>query len=196
MAVEKQELICDEISDEIISIAERMAVREGAHNVNVKKIITEMGVTNRVFYNRFHNSDEVLWIVYENAMKKMRSSFNADAALSSRENIYDFCMKAGVKVLNETYDIKMKFSRYMFEHDSLSQENKNWWLAEIRKIVNYAKENDLIDNVDTDMLCYTVWGLCRGYTVDAISKKLSKEDAVKYFEFGFGYFLKGLLKKD
>lgn len=191
MADRKRELICDEISDRIVEVAKRLALKEGAHNVNVKKIITEMGVTNRVFYNRFRNSDEVLRIVYENAIVKMRSSF--DPSIESRENIFDFCMNAAVKVLVNTYNIKMQFSRYVFEHDSLTESNKEWWLNEIGKVVEFAKKHGILGDIDTATLCRSVWGLCRGYTVDAISRRLSKEDAVKYFKFGFGCFLKGLI---
>ena len=61
-------LIRDEISEKIIGIAADLAREEGAHRVNVRKIITRLGVTNRVFYNRFKNCDEVLRIVYSRAV--------------------------------------------------------------------------------------------------------------------------------
>ncbi|MGN0579627.1 MAG: TetR/AcrR family transcriptional regulator [Ruminococcus sp.] len=193
MAEFKQELICDDISEEIISITERLAMTEGAHNVNVKKIISDMGVTNRVFYNRFHNSDEVLRIVYENAVEKMHSTI--DLNIVSKENLLGYCMDAAEKVLTDTYDIKMQFSRYMFEHDSITESNKKWWMKEIRKNVEYAKSMDMIrDNIDIDTLCYSVWCFCRAFSVDAVSRKLPKEEAVKVFRFSFGCFLRGLLK--
>ena len=53
-------LIYDEMSVQIIDAAEKLTVSEGAHNINVRKILNYLGITNRVFYNRFRNIDEVL----------------------------------------------------------------------------------------------------------------------------------------
>ena len=53
-------LIYDEVSEQIIDITEKLTVSEGAHNINVRKILKHLGITNRVFYNRFHNIEEVL----------------------------------------------------------------------------------------------------------------------------------------
>ena len=60
MATSQNELIVDEMSDRIIAVAERMAMTNGAHTVNVRKILLELGITNRVFYNRFRNVEDVL----------------------------------------------------------------------------------------------------------------------------------------
>ena len=64
--VEKKEistLINDKTSDRIIEIATKLVKSEGAHNVTVRKVLKELGATNRVFYNRFRNIAEVLEIV-------------------------------------------------------------------------------------------------------------------------------------
>ena len=68
----KEELISDAMSDRIIETAERIATSEGAHTVTVRKILKELGITNRVFYNRFRNVDDVLAIVYKNMVVKIR----------------------------------------------------------------------------------------------------------------------------
>ena len=190
--MKEQALIHDEISDEIIRITKKIATEEGSHTVTVKKIIEEMGVTNRVFYNRFRNADEVLRIVYEDAVVKMRASFKSD--YDSKEDFFNYCMDIAVKVLENTYDVKMQFSQYMFEHDSLTESNRKWWMKEIGKACEYATKNGIIKDVDPDMLGYSVWCFCRGYNTDAVSRRLSKEDAVKYFKFAFGCFLDGLKK--
>ena len=50
----------DAMSTRIVDTAERIALAEGAHTVTVRRLLTELGITNRVFYNRFCNADEVL----------------------------------------------------------------------------------------------------------------------------------------
>ena len=47
-----QERICDEMSLRIIDAAEHLARAEGAHKVTVRKVLRELQITNRVFYNR------------------------------------------------------------------------------------------------------------------------------------------------
>ena len=107
MAARTQGLISDAVSDEIIRITAEIAKEEGAHNVNVRKIISRLGVTNRVFYNRFHNADEVLRIVYQNAVIRMRDSFHSDYCSSA--DFFEYAMDIAVKVLVNTYDVKMNF---------------------------------------------------------------------------------------
>ncbi len=186
----KVDLIADEVSGEIIAIVEKMAKEEGAHNVTVRKVLSEMGVTNRVFYNRFRNIDEVLEIVYKNAVYKMHESLKSEYDVE--KDFFEYIMDVAVKVLINTYDIKMHFSRYMFEHDSLTQENFNWWTEKTKKLIEYAKEKKLIKDVDSDMLSYSIWCFCRGYNADAVSRKLSLDEAIKSFKFGFGCLIDGV----
>lgn len=186
----KTDLITDEVSGEIIAIVEKIAKEEGAHNVSVSKVLSQLGVTNRVFYNRFRNIDEVLEIVYRNAVFKMRESLKSEYDIS--KDFFEYIMDVAVKVLINTYEIKMDFNRYMFEHDSLTQENFNWWTEKVKKLIEYAKEQNLIKDVDSDMLSYSIWCFCRGYNADAVSRKLSLEEAIKNFKFGFGCLIDGV----
>ena len=190
MSEKTQAMISDEISEEIIRITAQIAKEEGAHNVNVRKIIGRLGVTNRVFYNRFHNADEVLRIVYENAVVRMRDSFRSDYCSSA--DFFEYAMDIAVKVLINTYDVKMNFSYYMFEHDSLTEHNRIWWMEQIKEALDRAKAQKIIKDLDTEMLSYSLWCFCRGYNVDAVTRRLSKEDAVKYFRFAFTCFLNGI----
>ena len=184
-------MIVDEMSDRIIEIAESMATDNGAHTVTVKKILNELGTTNRVFYNRFHNLDEVLEIVYKNAVYKMHKCVESDINID--EDFFGYVLDVVTNVLNATYDIKKQFARYMFEHDSLTKSNYIWWTNEIKKIIDYGKSKKLIkEDIDNDMLSYSIWCFCRGFNTDAIGRNLSKEEAVKRFRFGFGCFISGL----
>ena len=184
-------LIRDEVSEKIIYITARLTAQIGAHSVTVKKILAELGTTNRVFYNRFHNVDEVLRIVYANAVVNMRQCFKSE--YDSKEEFFDYCMDVAVNVFVSTYDIKMQFSRYTFEHDSLTESNRTWWSDEMIKVCEYSRSNGLIKkDADIETLSYSIWCFCRGYNTDAVSRGLSKEDALKYFKFAFGYFLEGI----
>ena len=46
---ENHELISDEMSESIIETAEKLAMDSGADNVNVRAILRELNITNRVF---------------------------------------------------------------------------------------------------------------------------------------------------
>ena len=193
MNTNKNTLIQDSISDDIIEIAEKLVKRDGARNVTVRKILTQMGVTNRVFYNRFHNLNEVLEIVYRRAVLKMRESIKSEYDI--RTDFYSYVMDVAVKVLVNTYDVKKEFSQYMFEFDSASDSNIKWWTEQVIKMINIAKKSGQIkESVDSQMLSYTVWAFFRGYNADAVNRKLSKEDAVKYFKFGLNCLIDGVKK--
>lgn len=184
-------LIKDEVSDKIIEIAETMAKNDGAHTVTVRRILSELGTTNRVFYNRFHNLEQVLEIVYENAVYKMHKCVESD--IDPDEDFFGYVQDVVTNVLISTYDIKKQFARYMFEHDSLTQSNYVWWTNEIKRIIDYGKSKNLLNkDIDADMLSYTIWCFCRGFNTDAIGRNLSKEEAKKFFEFGFGCLLSGI----
>ena len=187
----KQERIRDDISDQIVEIVSRIAEEEGAHKVTVKKIISELGATNRVFYNRFANIDEVLRIVYRNAVVHMRENIKPE--FHDRASFEQFCIDTAVDVLMQTYDVKMQFRRYVFEHDSLTEENRIWWYDKIKKYYAYALEQGFAKPVDADALCYAIWCFCRGYYADAVSRQLSREEAVRYFTFGFTCLLNGVV---
>ena len=71
---EPNELICDEMSQMIIETAKELATTEGVDRITVREILRALGITNRVFYNRFHNIEEVLRIVYQDMVLQIRES--------------------------------------------------------------------------------------------------------------------------
>lgn len=193
MAEISNELIYDEMSDRIIEIAENLAKTDGAHTVTVRKILAELGTTNRVFYNRYHNLEEVLEIVYKKAVYKMHQCL--ESKFNIEENYFEYIMDVVVNVLVSTYDIKKQFARYMFEHDSLTKENYIWWDSQIKRILEYGIAKGYVkDNIDAHKLSYTIWCFCRGFNADAVGRNISKEEAIDCFKFGFGCLLDGLKK--
>ena len=187
----RQERIHDDISDQIVEIVARITAEEGAHKVTVKKIISEMGVTNRVFYNRFSNIDEVLRIVYRNAVVNMRENIRPE--FHDKESFVQFCLDTAVSIVMQSYDVKMQFRRYVFEHDSLTEENRIRWYDMIKKCYQCALEQGFAKPVDAEALCCAIWCFCRGYYADAVSRQLSREEAVRNFTFGFSCLLSSVI---
>lgn len=188
-----EKLICDDISDEIIKITEEIVIKDGVKNVNVSKILSELGVTNRVFYNRFHNIDEVLEIIYKKAVFEMRKSLSSDYDM--RTQYFDYVIDVSVKVLLNTYDVKREFSQYMFNLDSYTSENRIWWTNAIKKLIEVGKEIGQVKDVDSDMLSYTIWCFFRGYNADAVKRNMSREDAIENFKFGLNCIFDGIRKR-
>lgn len=182
--------IYDEVSEQIIDATEKLTVSEGAHSINVRKILNHLGITNRVFYNRFRNIDEVLDIISERSVLKVRKSlnFHFDETLDFFEQIMDEVEKT----LIISYETRMNFAHYVFENDSVTDSNYQWWIEEIKKILNYAIDKGYIKKVDTDMTSYAIWCFVRGFNTDAIGRKLSLEEALKRYRYGFQFILDGL----
>lgn len=187
---EEKSLICDSISDEIIRITEDLATKDGAHTVTVRKILARLGTTNRVFYNRFHNVDEVLQIVYKNAVMKMHDSVVSEFDI--KKDFFEYVIDVATSVLVQTYEIKMQFNHYTFEHDSLTDFNRVWWTEKIHELLDYGIAHKHIRNVDYDSISYAAWCFCRGFNADALGRKMPIDEAVRYFRAGFGCFLDGL----
>ena len=178
------------MSDKIIDTASRLATSEGAHNVNVRKILKELGITNRVFYNRFHNVEEVLGIISEKSILEVRKNLNFH--FDENKDFFEQIMYEVEKTLIISYETRMNFAHYVFENDSVTDSNYKWWTEEIKKILDYAVEKGYIKKVDTDMTSYAIWCFIRGFNADAIGRKLSLEEALKRYRYGFKFILDGL----
>ena len=70
-------LISDGMSQKIIETAEQLVLSSGPETLTVRRILQTLGITNRVFYNRFHTIAQVLDIVYRNTALKIRESVAA-----------------------------------------------------------------------------------------------------------------------
>lgn len=185
-------LIVDEMSDKIVETAKNLVTLQGVSNLTVRRILKELNITNRVFYNRFHNIEEVLDVVYKNTTLKIRESITDD--LDSSTDFFEHVMDVVVNSLVMSYETKMQFNQYVFENDSLSQSNYEWWTGRIKKLIDYAMEHDYIKQVDSDVLSYSLWCFCRGYNADAVGRKIPKDEAVANFKYSFNFILEGLKK--
>lgn len=183
-------LIADEMSERIVKAAEQLATAEGAHMVTVRKILQTLGITNRVFYNRFRNVDEVLEIVYRDMIVKVRRDIVS--AYDEKQDFFEYVKDVVEKSLLISYDTKMRFNQFMFESDSISTSNYAWWTGEIKKLIDYAKERGLVRDVDSEVMSYSIWCFCRGYNADAVGRQIPREEAVRNFRYSFGFLLDGL----
>lgn len=184
------ELIRDEMSDKIISAAENIATSSGPEALTVRKILQHLAITNRVFYNRFHNISEVLDIVYQKTVQKIRDTIPTefDPDKDFFEQVIDFV----ANTLVISYRAKNHFNYYVFENDSVSDYNYRWWMQKIREIIEYAKEKRYIQNVDSEVMSYSIWCFCRGYNADAVGRGLPMNEAIKNFKYSFAFLLNGL----
>ena len=192
MKPNKVDLISDEMSAKIIETVEMLVTSYGAEELNVRRILKELDITNRVFYNRFHNINEVLEIVYRNTIIKIRETMPNNFEVNSKEEFFERVMDIVVHSLTSSYDHKMQFNQYVFRRDSISESNSRWWCGEIKKLIDYAMEKGYIKKVDSEVLSYSIWCFIRGYNADAVGRNLPKEEAVENFKYSFGFLMDGL----
>lgn len=178
------------MSKKIIDTAEKIAIANGAENLTVRKILQSLGITNRVFYNRFHNIDEVLNLVYEGMVLKIRESISSD--FDPNGDFFEQVLSIVANTLEMSYEIKMNFNYYVFKNDSASHRNYEWWKTEISRLIEFGKQGGYLKNVDTEVMSYSIWCFVRGYNVDALSRRLPREVAVANFKYSFGILLDGM----
>lgn len=192
MAFSRGTRLEDAVSRKIIDIATEIVNAEGAEHLTVKRILAQLGTTNRVFYNRFQNVEDVLQNVYENAVIGMREC--VIKAYDGSIDFYEYLMNLAVSALEKTFLLKKQFKNYMFKHDELSDSNRKWWLEQISQILEYGMNKGYLRHVNSKEFSYSVWCFCRGFSADAVYRNLSLEEVVKSFCLGVGCLIGGLRK--
>lgn len=188
--MQEKELIFDEMSETIIATAAKIATESGAETVNVRMILQELEITNRVFYNRFRNVDEVLKIVYERLVLQIRQSIIAK--FDPEGDFFAQVIDIVANTLTMSYKLKMRMNDYVFHSDSTGVDNFLWWKNEISKLIEYGKAKGCLKDVDSEVMSYAIWCFIRGYNADAVGRKLPLEDAVTNFKYAFGILLDGM----
>ena len=185
------ELIQDELCDVITASVERLAQEKSPQKLTVRDVLKDLGITNRVFYNRFHSIDEVLAIIYSRSVTQVRRSLAMpwDGHGDFEEHI---CAVAR-RTLELTYESRANLSGYIFEADCASPDNFTWWQEEIKKLIRTGKElHWLRSDLDEAVVGYSIWCFIRGFAADAITRKLPKETACQQLDYGFRCLLRGL----
>ena len=106
------ELIQDALCEQIVSAAERLAQGKDPGKLTVRDILKEMGITNRVFYNRFHSIEEVLSILYARSVSAVRKSLSIP--WDGTTGFEDHVRAVAVRTLELTYDSRGNLCRYVF----------------------------------------------------------------------------------
>ena len=187
-------MIRDEMSERIIDAAQSIVTCAGAGALTVREILKRLNITNRVFYNRFHNIGEVLAIVYRNTVLKVRESISANVEGKDKDEFFEYVNEILTSLLTISYDTKKQFNQYVFDIDSINRSNFEWWFGEIKKLIEYAKSQNFIKDVDTDVMSYSIWCFCRGYNADAVGRNVPREIAIKNFKYSFSVLLDGMKK--
>lgn len=185
------QLIHDEMSGRIMAAAADIAMSEGAGEVTVRKLIRALGVTNRVFYNRFHNAQEVLAVVYQDMAVRMRLSIID--RFDPEGDFFGQITDIAAGTLRLSYALKMGMSQYVFMQDSVSPENLRWWRERICEFTELGKSRGIVrPDLDSDAMSYAIWCFIRGYNADALARELPEEEAVRGFRYSFGVLLDGM----
>lgn len=187
----KQEMIHDEVSEEILACVDRLARQRSAEKITVRDVLKELGITNRVFYNRFHNMDEVLNLLYQKMIHQVRESLMIP--WQEGTDFLAHVKRIAAQTLIVSYTCKENLSRFVFDTDSVSDENYRWWVQEIKKLIALGQQHGQIrEDLDGEMLSYAVWCFIRGFNADAMARNLSREEALTRFDYGFSIFLEGI----
>ena len=86
----------DKISQDIIDCVGKMVYKEGSTGISVRSVLKELNITNRVFYNRFKNIDEVLLIISQKIVKEMRQSILTP--YDEKHNYHQYIISIATKV--------------------------------------------------------------------------------------------------
>ena len=86
----------------------------------------------------------------------------------------------------------MNLNRYVFDTDSVSNTNYEWWKTEISRLIELGKAEGHFREMDTEKMSYAIWCFIRGYNTDAISRGLPRDEAVENFRYSFRFLLEGM----
>lgn len=185
------EMIKDELCDDIIEAVRKLTKDKDASKITVRDVLKELDITNRVFYNRFHNIDEVFELIYSDTVNKVRESL----AIPYEKNT-DFgehIITVATRTLILTYESRQYMSQYIFEADSTKNSNFDWWSNEIKQLIKAGEDmNYLKSDIDADAVCYSIWCFIRGFNADALARNLPQDEAIRLFKIGFGCLIDGI----
>lgn len=183
-------LIRDDMSERIITAAEEISLSDGPDTLTVRKLLRRLGITNRVFYNRFKNISEVLAAVYTRSSHRVRGCITDK--LDPERDFFEQVNELVSDIILVSYDARMHMSGFVFESDMYGEDNRKWWVEQIKRLLEYAIDRGYIKPVDTEVVGYSIWCFIRGYNADVVARKVPKAEAVEGFRYTFSFLLDGL----
>ncbi len=191
---ESKYLIKDEMSQLIIQTARKIAEKEGAKQVTVRKILKDLNISNRVFYNRFKNIEEVLSYIYKNVTKSLQLTIDLDC--NTAEEYYDLLVSVPIKTLKNYYKKTEGLEQLIFEKDSHEEQNITWWHDNITQLLQYGVNKGYLKEFNVEAVSYIIWCFVRSFYADVVVRNIPVEDAESIFNLGFKIFLEGLKPAD
>ncbi len=191
MAFSNDKKIVDNISEDIVNKLTEMIYSKGMNNVTVKDILKEMDMTNRVFYNRFQNIEEVFGIVHQRLIDKTRKCI-AEAKYDGKSDYCEFLTSIAMSVIEQTYENKLYFSGYTYENGDVNNSNRKWWIEKISELIRYGIDIGVFKETDAHMISYAIWCYCRSFNSYSVGDNLSIDEALLAFKMGFECIMRGL----
>ena len=114
MTETKQKMITDKMTETIIETVYTMAAQTGAEKINVRMVLQHLGISNRVFYNRFANIEDVLNAVYERIALKIRESITG--GFDPDGDYFEQVKNIAASTLIMSYEQKKMFNSYAFKY--------------------------------------------------------------------------------
>ncbi|MDO4494041.1 MAG: TetR/AcrR family transcriptional regulator [Clostridia bacterium] len=188
------EPIMDEMRVRIIDTVRKLAGEKNGERLTVRDVLKELNITNRVFYNRFRNIDEVLDILYTETVQKVRQSLSIP--WDGHSDFFAHVLAVGAGTLVLTYESREKYSSLIFSMDSVLEENLRWWEREIKNLIRMGQDSGNVrPDLDADAVSYGIWCFIRGFNADALARKMPIDEALAKFKTGFGALLEGFRKR-
>ncbi len=184
------EMIQDEVSSKIVETARKLLDVKHSGLITVRDILNEMQITNRVFYNRFHNMEEVLEILHEEEINKVREGIFKP--YEEGEDFEAYCELIALKTLLLSNERQYYMSQFIFFFDSADNRNYEWWSSAIGEIVAKGKEMGYFrPDLDETAFGYGVWCFIRGFNADAVARNIPKNETIRMFRYCFHLILEG-----
>lgn len=139
MDANKPTRIVDGTSDEIVASVRRLACERGYASLTVRDVLKDLHITNRVFYNRFANIDEVLDIVYRDIAGKMRESLCAP--YDGEGDFFEHVHHIAARTLHLSYVAKQNFNQFVFEADSAGKKTSPGGIARFVRLSRRANSS-------------------------------------------------------
>lgn len=186
-----KKIIKDEMTYKIVDTAEKIIIEEGIEYLNVSKILRELAITNRVFYNRFNNIQDVLIEIYNKIIIQKRELISIE--YDSNVDFFEYATNLATSFLELAYDLQEKFNFFIFGSDIFTNENYEWYLTRIKELINIGRKQGVLKDFDDDAMSYYIWCSCRGINTDIVTR-MKKDQAILLFKNSFKYLLEGIKK--
>ena len=191
MKKDKKKLINDEMSIKIIDATEQIILEQGIETLNVSRILKYLNITNRVFYNRYSNIQEVLQKIFERVINRKKDLI--DIEYDANQDFFEYVTTIATNFLLFAYDVQDKFNYLIFGSDVFTQNNYEWYLVKIKEIIQLGRSKNLLKDFDDEAMGYFIWCSLRGFNADVVMR-MEKEEAVNKFQNTFKYLLEGIKK--